>query len=156
MLHDLQKTDLYHSNQMNKCFEGDCFVVDIYRQTISTDKDIYNLLDDICVKEKLYPIGNSWRKLDYEHCKKLLSAALATDLAYGGARLGKKKVQKLMKIILDKVAKEDCCCFTNWIDDPWKDEGGRMWNGITQNTIDIAVVLLDKRRLVFTYAISED
>lgn len=156
MSNDLQKTDLYHSNQMDRCFEGDCFMIDIHKLLIKTEKEMYRLLDAVCVKEKLFPIGDGWRKVDYEHGRRLLHAALTTDLAYGGTRLGKKKSQRLIKIMLDKIDPEDSHCFTNWMDDPWKEGGGVSWNGITSHTFDIAIVLLDRSRVVFMYAISED
>lgn len=156
MLTDLQKIDLYHINKMEKCFEGDCFMIEIHKRMINTEKEIYKLLDDICIKETLFAIGESWRKVDFEHGKKLLHAALAIDLAYGGTKLGKKKIQKLMKVMVDKIDQEDNYCFTNWADDPWKEETGKSWNGITQHTFDIAVVLMDSSRVIFMYTISED
>lgn len=152
----LQKTDLYHSNKMNKYFEGDCFTVNVQSLQLSSDKERYQVLDEICIKEKLFAIGEHWRKVDYEHCTKLLHTAFATDLAYDDTRLGKKKTQKLAQIVLKNIQPGTAHCFTNWVDDPWKEGGGRSWNSITKHTIDIAVVLFDADKLVFTYAISED
>ena len=141
---------------MNRDFEGGCFSIDIHQLALQNEKEVYQLLDAACKLDNLHPISENWRKLTYDDCKTLLQWAFQNELAYPGTRIGKKKTRKFCKLILDKIDPEKSHCFTNWADNPWKEDGGRYWNCITQHTYDIAIVLLDAQQLVFTYLISED
>lgn len=156
MFQDLQYTDLYRSHNMNDDFDGGCFSVDISKVIMQNDQEVFQLLDAVCRMVKLHPLSDGWRKLSFEDGKTMLQWAFQNDLAYGGTRLGKKKTNKYCKIILDHVNAEETICFTNCSDDPWKENGGRSWYGISSATFDIAVVVLDKETLVLAYLTSED
>ena len=156
MFQDLQKTDLYRLHSMSDDFDGGCFSIDISKVSATNDQEIYQLLDAACRLSGLQPISNSWRNQTFDEGTTMLQWGFQNDLVFDGPRLGKKKTNKYMKLILNHVNPEEAFCFTNWSDDPWNEGGSRSWSSLSHATFEIAVVVMDKNTLVLTYLTAED
>jgi hypothetical protein len=151
------KTDLYHALGMDKFFRGDSFELDISKEDSSSEAAIFELLDKVCLSENRTPLNGSWNRLSLTECSKLLSRAFQYDLAYTSCELmSSDKAQYYREIVMSKVDSTKCFCYTNWGGSPWESSGGAGWDPITENTFDMAIVLIDTQKIVFTYFISED
>ncbi|MCU0440586.1 MAG: hypothetical protein MUC49_22045 [Raineya sp.] len=149
------KIDLYKKYQMYDFFGGGCFEIefDITHQSL----DFLEFLDQICIKEKLHPIFDKWQKIDFQESCDLLLNALNFDLAYQRCEnMPFEKALFFQKLIIEKFDQKKCFCFTNWFQNPWKEENGASWNSITNHTFDMAIVFTNFKRHVFIYFISED
>lgn len=142
---------------MTEHFWGGSVEYDIGEESINNETDVHHLLDKICTMEKLTALHGKWNKLSFEDGSKLLVNALNFDLAYSsGERMPYEKAKHFQEQILSRLNADVCECYTNWFQNPWKNENGASWNPVTRNTFDMAVILFDRKKLVFTYVISED
>lgn len=153
----MDKIDLFDGLGMNKLFAGGAFEYYMRSLTIADENALNKTLDEICSKENLIPLEGKWRRLNFLECSNLLLNAFRYDLAYmSSERMPEEKAQYFQEQILDRVNKDKCVCYTNWFNNPWQDKNGSSWNSITEYTFDLAVVIIDEKKVVFTYFIGED
>lgn len=151
----MTKTDICKNSGMDEFIWGDCFEIAIDHFNSNT-KHI-ELLDTICVNEQLKPLADKWQKIDFDECCDLLLNALHFDLAYQNCEnMPYEKALYFQKNIIEKINKNDCHCYSNWFQNPWKTINGASWNPVTENTFDMAIVFIDSKKVIFTYFISED
>jgi hypothetical protein len=150
---EMTKRDLYKELGMGEFFWGDSFIVD----RDETNLDIIKEVDKICIFENRNPLAEKWNELNFAECAELLFNAFNYDLAYTGcAVMSTEKAENYKNHIFSKFKESDTKCFTNWFQNPWKSKNGASWNSITENTFDMAIVLVDNKKIAFTYFISED
>lgn len=153
----MEKIELFDILGMNKFFAGGSFEYSLRNLTIGDESAINKTLDEICLKENLIPLGEEWRKLSFLEGSNLLLNAFRYDLAYmSSERMSKEKAKYFQEQVLDRVDKNKCICYTNWFDNPWENKNGSSWNSVTKHTLDMAIVIIDEKKLVFTYFIGED
>jgi hypothetical protein len=151
----MTRTDLYKLNGMD--IWGDSFELDISSLDISTEEKIFELLDQVCIMESKHPLQGGWWKISFADCCTLLQDAFHYDLAFTYAELmSNDKAIYFQELLTTKINSAGCHCYTNWNTNPWKENNGCGYNTITDNTFDMAIVLLDSQKLIFTYFISED
>lgn len=134
---------------------GDSFTYKV-DDDLSNEKELYRILDEVCSLENLIPLKGEWNKLSYSDLSDLLLSALRYDLAFKACeRMPLDDAKYFHDRILSGIDKNNCVCFTNWFENPWK-SGGTSWNSISNCTFDIAIVFIDEDKLVFTYLTGED
>lgn len=149
----MKKTDLYKEFGMDEFIWGDSFIV----ERTENEFDDINYIDSICIIEKRNPLGDKWNQIGFVECKEMLLSAFNFDLAYTtGANMSNEKAKYFRDIIFSNFEVIDTKCYTNWYKNPWKSKNGASWNPITENTFDMAIVLVDTTKIAFTYFISED
>ena len=67
-------------------------------------------------------------------------------------------VEEIFKNTISKLnTKEIRFCYSNCFGTPWEQIGnGYSFNSITEQTFDIGIVMIDNKKLLFTYFMSED
>lgn len=156
-IQQMTKTDLYNSLGMDEYFYGDSFELNISAQDTTTTIQIFELLDKICLAENRTPIHESWRELHYDECSNLLKHAFHYDLAYENSeRMLNEEATAYQAELMGRMNKTDSRFFTNWDNNPWNGKSSSGWSSITENTYDMAIILMDEEKLIFTYFISED
>ena len=147
------KKDLYKALGMEQYCWGDCFMID---HEAAANKTI-ELIDKICIAEKLNPLAKQWNEISFDACNALLENAFNFDLAYSSSELmPKEKAIYYKDYVMTNFNASETRCFTNWQKNPWTGRKGGSWLPITDHTFDIAIVLVDSTKLIFTYFISED
>jgi hypothetical protein len=149
----MTKQNLYKELGMDEFIWGDCFMV----QRTENEIDVINSIDNICIAENRNPLGENWNEISYTDCSELLLNAFIFDLAYtSGANMSTEKAEYFRDTVFSNFDEYSTKCYTNWYQNPWKSKNGASWNPITENTFDMAIVLVDRTKIVFTYFISED
>lgn len=140
---------------IKKYLNGDSFTYKVDCD-LSNENKLHHILDEVSNLEKLNPLKGEWNKLSYSDSSDLLLSALRYDLAYRTSeRMPLEDAKYFHNRILSGIDKDNCICFTNWFENPWKSEGSS-WNSISDCTFDMAIVFIDKKKVVFTYLTSED
>jgi hypothetical protein len=123
---------------------------------LDDEKEVYNILDEVCRLENLNPLKGEWNKLSYPDLSDLLLNGLRYDLAFTSSeRMSLDDAQHFHDKILSGIDKGKCICFTNWFENPWK-SGGSSWNSISDYTFDMAIVFMNQNKVTFTYVVGED
>lgn len=149
----MKKRELYKELGMDEFYFGDSFIVDRDKSCF----DIIKEIDHLCITEKRNPLGGKWNELNFGECSDLLLNAFNFDLAYKDfAVMPIEKAEFYRNFIVSKFDESDTVCFTNWFQNPWKNKNVVVWNPITDNTFDMAIVFADSTKIVFTYFIGED
>ncbi len=140
---------------IKKFINGDSFTYKIDCD-LSKENELHNILDEVCNLEDLIPLKGEWNKLSYSDSSDLLLSALRYNLAFTSCeRMPLEDAKYFHNRILTGIDKENCICFTNWFQNPWK-SGGSSWNSVSKSTFDMAIAFVDAKRVVFTYLTDED
>lgn len=152
----MNKIDLYKKNGLSEYVWGDSFEIELKEFDITNNDKIFELFDKICEQENKAKLSNLWFELSQIDAKEILENAFNRDLAYtSGINMPIEKAKILANSYFAKL-NSDFKSFTNWDRNPWKSQNGAGWNPITKNTFDMAILLIDKSKVIFTYFISED
>ena len=152
----MNRIDLYEKHNLSEFVWGDSFEIKLNDFDINDNEKIFKFFDIICERENVTKLSESWYELSQMEAKELLENAFNRDLAYtSGINMPIEKAKKITKTYFEEL-ESNFKSFTNWDRNPWTSQNGAGWNPITHNTFDMAILLIDKSKLIFTYFISED
>ncbi len=152
-----RENKLFQSLGIDKFHEGGASQYIVDGLNIFDESRVNEFLDEICTQENLIPLQGRWRRLDFQEYCDLLLNGLWHDLAFLSCeRMSKSEAETFFEELISRFDKNQCNCYTNWLNNPWKTNAGLSWNSITSNTFDLALIVLDKEKALFTYFIAED
>ena len=121
---------------------------------LSLDND---LLNEVCIKEGLNSLDESWNKIDFSEGEKMLKSMIIHDLAYINTRVVDEIIaQDISYKLIQSIGKSNIKCYTNWFLNPWESKISEGWNSVTTNTIDMALAFLNNDELLFVWKVGED
>ena len=152
----MERVELFKKLEFKDYFDGDSFAYKVGDCDLNKEEELHSVLDEVCRLENLTPLKGEWNKLSFSDSSDLLLYALRYDLVFTSReRISMEDAKYFHNKILESIDKDKCVCFTNWFQNPWK-SGGSSWNSISECTFDIAIVFIDKNKVVFTYIVGED
>ncbi|MDR1154871.1 MAG: hypothetical protein LBL04_09165 [Bacteroidales bacterium] len=138
---------------LEKYFEGG--VLKYTFINVDIRKDAIRILDMICMEEGLIPLNTNWNEINRNDFEEMLHSALQFDLGFTACEIMPvDKVESYYHIFIDGFDIQKTRCFTNWSNNPWKGPSGG--NKISIHTLDFALAMMDKDKLLFVYVLFED
>ena len=146
-----KRQNLFKPMGMNSYFEGNCFIVKRSKLNIFTE------LNNICISENIIPLDAKWKEFSFVDGTALLLNAFNFDLCYmDSENMPKEKAEYYTNFITKKFNVSATTCYSNWFQNPFKNNSGLGAIAITNNTSDMAIIFVDNSKIAFTYFISED
>jgi hypothetical protein len=151
------KIDLYKELQLDNYYWGGALKI-ITKVDINSKADIINALDQVCKNEKLSPLGEDWNEINYDEFKLLLNSALQFNLGFSGHRvMSIEEAHTYFETLTNDFDINASKYFTNCFNHFWDDEDkGYTGNSISENTLDLAVSMVNYNKLLFVYFLFED
>jgi hypothetical protein len=137
---------------------GHAFEIDLSAE-IKTEKEAFSVLDQFCAKRGLNQLSDTWNTINFSKAAKLLQDCLSHDIAFSSYRISEEKtVATISENILSRLNTSNISfCFSNCFGTPWElIVNGYSFNALTEQTLDIGVVLIDDKKIIFAYFMSED
>lgn len=127
-------------------------------ESISSELEAFSLLDQICADHQLEQLGNLWNPIAVETARSMMGKGLRFDIAYNSPHSFEPgEVEAIEKRLFDRLDwSKTILTYTNCFGDPWAESSGFSWNPLTQQTFDVAIVVVEPQRLFLIYFMSED
>lgn len=164
------QTNRFTALGMDTYVWGHAFELDISDQSASSENERSTLLDLACINESkriektddstilsLNVIHSHWKTLQFENAQQLLLDALRYDLAYTSSEnTPLDKAMKFQQELLQDFSAENTYAYTNYAKSPFKRESYGGWPITDDATFDLAIVFINKKKMLFCYVLAED
>lgn len=155
---DIVKIDLYKELQLHNYHSGGAFIIENTSIDLEESAAVFRVLDKACTSEKLIPLGEDWNEINYAEFNLLLNSALQFDLGFTRQRVMTiEQAQQYYEILTKGFDFSASRYFTNCFDHFWNNESNSFTsNSISQKTLDLAVSIVSKDKILFVYFLFED
>ena len=137
---------------------GHVYEIKLSKQ-LKSEFEIIEILDEFCSNKDLNEQSHNWNKINFDDTKRLLRNCLTFDIAYSSCRISNEETVEKNYINLISRLNINAIefCYSNCFGTPWgQNENGYSWNDLTEQTFDIGVVMIDSKKILFAYFMSED
>jgi hypothetical protein len=151
------KIDFYKNLLLDRFFWGGALSITT-KIDLSSEEDVINTLDQVCKNENLTPLGSDWNEINYDEFKLLLNSAFQFNLGFSGHRvMSIEEAQSYFETLTNDFDISTSKYFTNCFNHSWDGENkGHTGNSISENTLDLAVSIVNCNKLLFVYFLFED
>ncbi|WP_373549477.1 hypothetical protein [Haliscomenobacter sp.] len=124
---------------------------------IYDEETVFLLLDKFCEDKNLTKLGNLWVPIDFATASYFINKGLQFSIAFNTAENGcdaetVKRNQNALLKSFDELNNKGC--FTNCFGDPWS--GNYSSNPLTEQTFDVAIVIISQDKVLLVYFMDED